>query len=239
MRRSKLRPRPDQVAELTRGAVLPLPPLPHATLLVIAETLERAWNELAVEHGETLCSGDEAEVSALLVLRLNQLLDEESCWATVAVGVSRGREVISFDGRRLEMRPDISIHLARRNFDYPLVLECKLIDHPRAKTTGLYCSQGLIRFIQGDYAWMSREAFMLAYVRDGSRVATDLRLQLAKAQKVMPDPYATDVLPRAIPHRPAYLAQSHHRRNFVYHSPAQHKDPGSLDIWHLWLSITP
>lgn len=236
MRRSKLRPRSDQVAELTRGTVLPLPPLPQATLMVIAETLDRAWNELMVEHGDTLRDGDEADVSALLVVRLNRLLDEESCWATVVVGVSRGREIISFDGRRLEMRPDISIHLARRSFDYPLVAECKLINHSRGKTVDLYCNQGLVRFVQGDYAWMSREAFMLAYVRDGSRIATTLSPRLAKSKGTVPDPCATESLPTSQVCGLSDHAFSRHDREFSYPSPVENTNPGRIDVWHLWLS---
>jgi len=236
MRKSKLRPRPDHVAEFTRGVALPLPPLSRVTLQVVAETIERAWNELVADHGEKLGRGDEAEVSDLMVSRLNQFLDYDSCWATVAVGVSRGRESISFDGRHLEKRPDISIHLARRNFDYPLVAECKLIDHPCDKTVAIYCSQGLVRFIRGEYAWISSEAFMLAYVRDGSRIATTLRPRLTNEREAASNPCATESLPTPIPNGLSNFAHSRHGRCFSYLAPAENTNPGAIDIWHLWLS---
>jgi hypothetical protein len=237
MRRTRLHPRPEQVAALTQGIALPLPPLPESVLRVVAETLVRAWRDLTVEHGETLCKGDEAEVSALLEARLIALRDEDACWESVASGVSRGREGISFDGCHLEKRPDLSIHLTHRRFNFPLVAECKLIDRRDDKTVALYCSHGLIRFIKGEYAWMSREAFMLAYVRDGSNIAGCLRPRLAKSGAT--DPGATEVLPTPVSGASADLARSRHRRNFTYLPPTPSPDPGAIELWHLWLPAAP
>lgn len=237
MSRSRLHPRPEQVAELTRGQSLPLAPLPESILRVIAETVVRAWNELRARHRAILNIGDEAEVSALLISRLNTLRDEDPCWENIASGVSRGRETISFDGGHLEKRPDVSIHITRRNFGFPLVAECKLIDHPNKKTVNLYCKQGLTRFVNGEYAWATQEAFMLAYVRDGSSIATTLKPYLTKNQTVTPDCCATEILPTPLPHSPTDLAHSRHGRHFSYLN--QESAPGSIELWHLWLSVAP
>lgn len=232
-------PRPEQVAELTRGQYLPLEPIPESALKVIAETIVRAWNELSASHEAILRDGNEAEVSALLESRLNALRNYDPCWESIASGVSRGRESISFDGRHLEKRPDLSIHLTRRNFTFPLVAECKLIDLPHDKTVNLYCKKGLIRFVVGEYAWMSREAFMLAYVRDGSSIANCLRHQLIKSQGKKPDPCATECLPKNRTYTSTDFAHSRHGRRFVYLSPTANNDPGPIDLWHLWLSTAP
>lgn len=237
MRRTRLHPRPEQVAALTQGIALPLPPLPESVLRVVAETLVRAWRELAAEHTETFSNGNEDEVTALLQFRLNKLLDDEPCWATVACGVTRDGSAISFDGSHLKNQPDLSIHLTRRHFNFPLVTECKLIDPLHDKTVALYCSHGLIRFIGGEYAWMSREAFMLGYVRDGSSIASSLRPRLAKGGAT--GPWATVVAPTPIPRVPADLACSRHRRSFRYLPPTANPDPGSIELWHLWLPATP
>lgn len=231
--------RPEQVAALTRGRRLPLAALPETVLRVVAETLVRAWNDLATAHVGTLRHGDENEVSALMESRLNALREEAPCWETLAGGVSRGRESISFDGRHLEKRPDLSVHLTDRNFAFPLVIECKLLDHPCGKTVKLYCSAGIVRFVVGDYAWMAREAFMLAYVRDGSTIARELRSHLAKSQRATPDPYATQCLPTPSPSITADLARSLHERRFVYLPADLHDNPGPVELWHLWLPAAP
>lgn len=236
MSSSTATPRPEQVAELTRGQHLPLEPIPASALQVITETIVRAWNELSASHEAILRNGDEAEVSALLETRLNDLRDVDPCWESIASGVSRGRESLSFDGSHLEKRPDLSIHLTRRNFNFPLVAECKLIDLPGNKTVNLYCTKGLIRFVVGDYAWMSREALMLAYVRDGSNIAGCLRNQLIKSQAKTPDPCATVNLPITSKFASTDIANSCHGRHFAYPPPATNTDPGPIDLCHIWLS---
>lgn len=237
MIRSKLRPRPELVDELTSGLTLPLPPVQQLVMLVIAETLARAWSDLLTRHAETLRTGDEAEVSALLITRLNALRDEEPCWENLASGVNRGGESMNFDGSHLEKRPDLSIHLTRRNFSFPLVAECKLIDKAGKKTVKLYCADGLTRFVYGDYAWATREAFMLAYVRDGSDIENCLSPCLAASRNKPPDPCHTERLPTRPNPASANLACSRHLRGFAYiHQEAA--NPGAIDLWHLWLPVT-
>ena len=237
MSRSKLRPRPEQIAELTGGLTLPLPPVPQLVMLVIAETLARAWNDLLARHAETLRTGDEAEVSTLLITRLNALRDEEPRWENLASGVNRGEESINFDGRHLEKRPDLSIHLTRRYFSFPLVAECKLIDKAGKKTVKLYCADGLTRFVRGDYAWATREAFMLAYVRDSSDIKDCLVPYLTGSRHKSPDPCHTERLPTRPNQAQANLACSLHSRHFAYiHQQAA--SPGPIDLWHLWLPVT-
>lgn len=238
MSRTRLRPRPEQIEELTRGLRLPLPPLQETVLIVVAETLTQAWNDLAVRHTQVLRTGIEAEVTALLEARLIALLDENPCWATLASGVSRGRETMSFDGRHLEKRPDLSIHLTCRNFSFPLVAECKLIDCPDGKTVGLYCDDGLARFLRGDYAWSTREAFMLAYVRDKTGIASCLAPHLKAGHRESPDPYGTEQPPASPQPSSMDLACSRHSRHFRYVAPCGTTDaPGPINLWHLWLSV--
>ncbi len=236
MSRSKLRPRPEQIDEPTSGLTLPLPPVQQLVMLVIVETLARAWNDLLTRHAETLRTGDETEVSALLITRLNALRDQESCWEALASGVSRGEESTNFNGCRLETRPDLSIHLTRRNFSFPLEAECKLIDKSSKKTVKLYCTEGLTRFVHGDYAWATQEAFMLAYVRDGRGIKDCLAPYLADSRHKFPDPCRTERLPTRLNLALENLARSRHSRCFTY----IHQEvvgPGAIELWHLWLPV--
>jgi len=230
----RVHPRADQVAELTRGQTLPLPPLHELHMRFIAEVLARAWNDLLVDRRPILLSGGETEVNSLIETRLNALLEEDDLWSLLASGVARGRETLSYDGSHLEKRPDLSIHLTDRNPSFPLIVECKLIDTRSRKTIDLYCDDGLLRFVRGEYSWATREAFILAYVRDGSTISSCLEPFLAKSRVRQPDPYLTGALPESIWEPDRRLARSSHNREFRYvgHSHG----PGAIAIWHLWIA---
>ena len=238
MKRGRIHPRPDQVAELTRDLRLPLEPLRKTHLLVIAEMLAQAWRELLVEHRSTLLSEEEAELNSLMESRLNAMLVEEGLWSQLARGVVRGKETLSFDGSHLEKRPDLSILLTNGSASFPLIVECKLIDGSANKRINLYCDDGLLRFLNGEYGWAGREAFMLAYVRDGSTVSSCLHPFLARCQSKELDSYLTITLPQLMPEAIPDLAVSNHGRKFRY-LRQEHGDPGPIAIWHIWMVADP
>lgn len=224
-----IHPRPNQIAELTRGRVLPVEPIPAVHLEFIADCLLREWRELVRTHSAQTLS-DEVEVNALLCSRLKNL--EDPLWVNLVSGVERS-EVISYNGCRLEKKPDLSLVLTRRRSPFNLEMECKLIDHPNRKTVRLYGAEGLARFLRGEYAWARREAFMLAYVRDGSVIADRLTPYLARHQQSGSDRYSTEDLPSPVGTR-TDLARSTHARNFTYLQQTP-SSPGPIVIWHLWL----
>lgn len=234
MTESRVHPREDQVAELTRGQSLPLAPLHEEHLKCIAAVLNRAWNDLLTERRATLLSGPEAELNSLMEIRLNALIETDDLWSLLARNVARGKETISFNGSNLEKRPDLSIYLTDRSPSFPLIVECKLIDVKRRKTLDLYCEDGLLRFVRGDYAWATREAFMLAYVRDNSTIFGRLRPFLNECRTKQPDAYLTDVLPESISGSDMHVARSPHNREFRYVGLSN--GPGAIAIWHLWIA---
>jgi hypothetical protein len=154
-----IRPRPDQISELTRGIQLPLAEIQADYLEIIADGLLRAFTDI---RAQVLASSSEAEITALMETRLNNLIEEDPFWGQLVCCVARGKESLNFDGSHLEKRPDLSIYLTNRNRCFPLVIEAKILDAPNGKTELLYCKQGLRRFLEGEYAWGTREAFMLA-----------------------------------------------------------------------------
>ncbi len=229
---NRIRPRREQIAELTRGQSLPLDPIPPAILEEIADVLAREWQELVREYAHILTASDEKEVNSLLAIRLNNL--EDPAWRTLVSSVVRDHSVISYDGEHLDKKPDISLHLTRRHPAFRLEVECKLIDHTKRKSVSAYTKEGLARFLRGEYAWGTREAFMLAYVRDDSSLASSLTPFLDRHKQGGADPYQTHELPTAIGDR-ANLARSSHGRSFTYvHGPTP-SSPGPIIIWHLWL----
>ena len=101
MRRSRVRPRVDQVAELTHGLRLPLEPIANDHLEVLAECLKQAFNDIRARAPSTVATGDESDVTALMQARLIRMIEEDSLWRQLVLWVGRGTESISFDGSHL------------------------------------------------------------------------------------------------------------------------------------------
>lgn len=227
---------PDHIAELTRGITLPLAPINSAHLSVILETISVAWAELLNGGAPALTSGNEVEVNALLCPRLNHFCDTQPYWKDIIHSVHRGVESVSYDGSALENKPDLSLVFKYGSRNFPLAIECKIIDHPNSKSANLYCSKGVARFVQGDYAWAHREAIMLAYVRDGSTVMTKLVPQFAKAAKIAPDPFQTISHPAPqVALHPTVHHSSHHRSFSYLANASANAPPGPISLYHLWL----
>lgn len=233
---SALTSRPDQIDALTRGLRLPLPAVDAAHLEFIAEGLCRAFRDIRADHPAVVASGSETEVTALLEARLNALVGQDTFWGQLVLCTVRGKESVSFDGSHIEKRPDLSIYLSSRTRNFPLIVEAKILDSATAKTTSLYCDKGLCRFLAGEYAWASQEAFMLAYVRDGATITGELTPLLSKDMTQTSPRYAVLALPTSSAMLSGTLAWSQHGRAFEYHhqAPPAHK-PGSITLWHLWL----
>lgn len=232
MRRPAVRPRPDQVAALTRGVRLPLAPIPDDLLEVLAESLSQAFHDIRADSPSTVTSGDEPEVTALMQARLNRMINEDTLWRQLVNYVARGTDSVSFDGSHIEKSPDLSIILSDTELRFPLVAEAKILDAPMAKTIALYCKAGIRRFVDGEYAWANREAFMIGYVRDGSSIDTALTPFLLKTLRR----YRVQSLPIRARTNPSDLAHTRHRRAFVYPSQPPPNRPGPISLWHLWLT---
>jgi hypothetical protein len=227
--------RPDHIAELTRGAHLPLDPVKSEHLSIILETITSAWQALLATGAVALFTGDEAEVNALLDPRLNHYCQSQPLWKDLVHSVQRGRESMSYDGNKLEKRPDLSFIFLHGNRNFPMVVECKIIDHPNDKSVSLYCEKGIARFVCGDYAWACREAVMLAYVRDGTTVPSNLAPHLASKAKLSPDPFQTTSHPSLRTDLHPTVLHSEHQRSFTYPSFVDGAAPGSISLFHLWL----
>ena len=229
-------PRYDQVAELTRGLRLPLAAIADDHLEILAERLQQAFNDVRVHAPATVATGSEPAVTALMQARLNRLIHEDLLWGQLVLCVGRGSESISFDGAHLEKRPDLSIVLSGREQRFPLVAEAKILDAAASKTAELYCDRGIRRFVEGEYAWGNREAFMIGYVRDGSSIDTTLKTFLSRDMELHPARYLVEALPVPVESDSSDLAYTRHGRDFVYGSQRPPNSPGPIALWHLWLT---
>lgn len=227
--------RPNHIFELTKGIQLPLPKISDEILEIIADSIIQAFNEVRHNHTSDVASGTEAEITALLQARLNNLIQEDFFLSQLVSYVGRGVESLSFNGAHLEKRPDLSLVLTSSVNNFPLIIEAKIIDKPNGKTEQLYCDKGLQRFVNGEYAWGNQEAFLIAYVRDNSTINLKLIPYLLKRLITNPFDYQTVELPTLKP--TDKLATSLHNRTFQYiHQNFPNNQPGAISLWHIWLS---
>jgi len=229
------RPRHDQIAELTRALDIPLPPVDPEILELILEAITHAWQHVKTSYPTVLKQDKEASISALLETRLNADLSAIPGLELVVSSVDRGRETITFNGEKIEVRPDLSFKLTHLDARFRLIAECKIIDTQNGKTAGLYRDNGISRFVKGDYAWACREALMLGYVRCGSKLQPTMLSSLNKH----PEMACTSSELRAPPNTliaSHALGTSKHDRQFAYvHSTD--RVPGQIELWHLWLDV--
>ncbi|WP_434704622.1 hypothetical protein J3P85_01235 [Pseudomonas sp. Z1-12] len=236
MKKSAIRPREDQVAELTRGQKLPLDPIANIHLDIIFETLSRVWDQLKFEKNQILAHGSETEINAIMESRLNNLCTIDPFWSQLVTSVVRGKESLSYDGSHLEKRPDLSIFLTGKHPSFPIVVECKIIDSTSGKGVDLYCKNGISRFVVGEYAWANREAVLIAYTRDSSTIDEHLTQILESGTQRKPDPWQTHRLPARPTTFRSAVSSSHHSRNFIYSKSISVTPPGAIALWHLWLN---
>jgi hypothetical protein len=227
----------DHLSELIRGRELPLPALDPLHVELILELLQQAYEGIKADYPGAVSGGGEKHLNSLMVTRLNHLVGDDPVAGLLVRAVSLGTETKNYDASRFEMRPDIQISLTNRQHLFPLIVECKIIDIEKEKTVDLYCLKGLARFTTGDYAWTSREAMMLAYVRDGASTASHLHPFLTAAMSLSPPEYAVVSLPQKCALSLLDAARSDHERYFSYvHGAQSGKLPGNIAVWHLWVS---
>ncbi len=238
MNKPAIRPRPDQISALTKEVSLPLPEVRTEYLKIIAECLHRAYHDILIRYPRTVEFNNEPEITALMESSLCSLIDQDPFWGQIVYLVARGKETLSFDGSHLEKRPDLSIYLTDRKRNFPLIVEAKIIDAKTDKRVKHYCNEeGIGRFVKGEYAWGTREAFMVAYVRDDSTIEAKLTPYLLRAMAREPSAYLVEELPSPVGENALDLARSRHGRAFSYtHQAPPQNVPGPIALWHLWLS---
>jgi len=158
--------------------------------------------------------------------------------------VVRQGQCQNFDGTAIKKEPDLFFKLrdddsqrARVLSEFDgLFVEAKPMDstHPAGSK---YCNEGLIRFVNRDYAWAMQEAMMLAYTRDGRTISRHLIPAMNQEDRMKS--LATIRLPEACPVAGASACPdaeavyiSHHRRDFKW--PHGKGSATDITVYHLW-----
>lgn len=163
---------------------LPHRPIDIPVILLVRHVIHRALSHLKNE-GFNVCGASEDQLTAALRAVVENNFRQTGCIPgfnrRFFEAVSRQAQVANYNGTKLSKAPDLCFRLKRDDveayeglseFD-ALFVECKPVDevHPAGSR---YCDDGLIRFVQGDYAWAMQDAMMLAYVRHGRNMADHL-----------------------------------------------------------------
>ncbi|CRI65915.1 putative Predicted protein [Thiocapsa sp. KS1] len=151
-------------------------PVPNSLMVVVENALSYAWRVLLCDVADgkfSLCSAKEDEITEQIQVILGELhaAEPEPVEGFSQLSLGRDGKVRSYDGRRLDLQPDLTFYPLRGNIPTTntifagIFIECKPVDsnHP---VSGAYCREGLARFIRGDYAWAVDRALMVAYVRN-------------------------------------------------------------------------
>lgn len=222
---------------------LPYPTVPLSAQRVVRAALRYAWNTVqsrAAQH--ELSSATEPQITTVLQLTLNELLDDEGepvpgFSSNYFETVERGAEVVNYSGLRLEKRPDLRFRMQGRmpsvndRTHYGIFVECKLLDTTRPLR--LYAAKGILRFVQGDYAWAMPHGMMLAYVRSDA-ATQDALITFLKTHNV--EYSVVDAIHGSPPEDGAEFVRSVHERPWQY--PSSARSPGPIELIHVWLRLS-
>ncbi len=232
--------RPDQYD-------LPHPRLGLPVILFLRRVLLRAFEKLR-DRGFPLATEREDRVTEQLfnVLEndLRQTGEIGGFNSTFYERVVRHAEVTNYNGQKIAKTPDLSFKLRHAGVEPravvsshdALFVECKPVDADHSAGSA-YCDDGLIRFVNGDYAWAMQEAMMLAYVRDGRSIAGHLIPAMASSARklslgtVQPIRKCHELATAACSEAEA-VHVSQHRRGFSW---PDGKGPATdITVYHLW-----
>ncbi len=237
------------------SASLPHPPIDFRILLAIEEGVRTAWRKLVGDAATQANMLDkkckEVDITVDLQLALDKILSTKECPAftdALFQSPSRGEEFVNFSGENLEKRPDLTFCLKDRRpgvdmSRYDAVFtECKILGSGDGKNMGKYISDGLIRFVNGNYAWAVPSAMMIGYIRSSQQLPDPLTDYFKKKTKgefnskvynLLTDPIMCNQSNARIVYR---VCRTEHARHWGY-PPDGKRKPGNITIRHLWLEI--
>ena len=215
---------------------LPHPQIPQRTVLLLCKAIKRAW-QLLLERPPSnfiLQSADEDTITQVLVEiienRLRKSGDVNGFNCALFGKVTRDQKIPNFDKKHPDKMPDIFFDLKRDQLPIlsnqdGLFVECKPVDreHP---ILSCYCQKGLIRFVNGDYAWAMQDALMVGYVKkfySFKKLASVLDDKKSAALNTT-NHYVVDEY---------MIYRSNHIRNFEW--PERRGRACPISVAHLWL----
>ncbi|MFG6460128.1 hypothetical protein ACG04Q_01010 [Roseateles sp. DXS20W] len=221
-----------------------LPPFGALQIRAVERALRLAWQELRASpavYGVQLATANEVAISEGLLRVVDLLRNQGSIRAFTKDFETPHSDggLSNYNGQKLAKRPDLSFKLkvnpapGIHGIQHRLFVEAKVLNGGK-QTVGKYCSDGLSRYVVGDYAWGMPHAFMLAYVKKPTfTLPASLDTHLAKnggaynvkGAKAVKCTYTT-VKPDAF--------HTTHGRTWTFKDGTS---PGDIQLIHLWLNV--
>lgn len=228
---------------------LPHRPIGTPVILLICRVIDRAL-EMLRDGGFNVCEAKEDQLTAALRSTIENDLRQNGTVPgfnrRLYEPVFRQSQVANYDGTKLMKAPDLCFKLrldekekyaGLSEFD-ALFVECKPVDDSHA-VGSKYCDDGLLRFVNGDYAWAMQEGMMVAYARDGRTLAdhlipamTDNSRIASLATEELPKRLAADRVKDYATREPVHV--SLHRRGFPW--PDKKGPATNITIFHIWFN---
>ncbi|WP_145952388.1 hypothetical protein [Paludisphaera borealis] len=244
--------RPSPAGFFTLGVPPERYRLPHRridlpVILLVRRVLHRALIRLR-KIGFNLCDASEDQVTAALLDVIENDFRRTGCIpgfnTKVYESVVRQTQVANYDRTKIGKAPDLCFRLQPDDQEEywglsiydALFVECKPVDKTHS-AGGDYCDKGLVRFIEGDYAWAMQDAMMVAYARHDRSVVGHLLPAMKEADRITT--LATERMPQLLKpinkHKlegtePIYV--SLHRRAFDW--PDGKGKATNITVYHLW-----
>jgi len=216
---------------------LPHPKIPQRTILLLCRTIKRAWQLLQEEPPSNfiLQSADEDTITQVLTEiienRLRKSGDVDGFNCALFGKVTREPKITNVDKKHPDKMPDFFFDLKRDRLPVlsdqdGLFVECKPVDrkHP---ILSCYCQKGLVRFVNGDYAWAMQDALMVGYAKEPysfKKLASVLKGGKRSASLRTTDHFAVDE---------HAIYRSNHKRGFEW--PESRGQACEISVAHLWL----
>ena len=223
----------------------PHPPISIHILIFVEDAIRYAWNILA-QHPPPRFDLQTASEKMITLALLNVL--EKLRQANVIDGfnsinfetVIREGNLTNYNGKHPDKEPDLVFRLCEiregtQKLQDGVITECKPIDgnHPVGSS---YCKAGLIRFVNGDYAWAMQSGLMIGYVSGNYTIYPKLSDALQKDHRV----YNTKKMPyicqqsKRLKKEPTVYVTIHDR---IWKYPSTGKKAQTIEIRHLWLKV--
>lgn len=227
---------------------LPLinPPFEPHLVTAIDSALKAAWNAmfLDIADREILETSGEVKITQHLRKKLNELRQSGSVSGYNCLAFERpysGAEYLNFKNEKVR-KPDLIFAVSgsprpgvNDDLNDAMFVECKLIEDG-GRNVGLYCSKGLIRFVEGSYAWRMNHGMMVAYVRTQQQLPEALveGLNSYGRAKILETNGTVNPCPLSSANPRVYLTD--HERHWKL---PEGIPPGDIQVRHLWLHVFP
>ncbi|MEO9510455.1 MAG: hypothetical protein ABJG28_14810 [Nonlabens ulvanivorans] len=211
--------------------------IPTSLIKIVTDVIAVAWQRLIQDYDNTdFCNFVEDEITEKLYTIIGEMDDdptEELRGLAKLQSPVREGNIRNYNGDHIDKQPDLTwrpqkglLGKVGNTTTAAIFVECKPVDktHPIGST---YCKKGLVRFINGDYAWRVNRAIMVGYVRNLSKLPGVLEYALDAPEMKKLLGYSGSISSEKVTIENDGVWRTTHARKF--------RNLGNIQIEHLWL----